>query len=214
VDADTFPPTSYDKRCSAPGAASSPRLCRLSRRPRSSQGARRQWPRSPLSTRLRGRSGRWARSLCESAFSPRKRQRLNLFPRGRYAAHSVPSHSAGMSALTPQHICDAAQELGEGLHRALAAPTTEFAKGAVSPALRPVFFGARLIGLLKRGGGFRPIACGGVFFFFGASPAAYWPSGSNATTRLQASGRGRGGRCGHLNPREAMRQTCQQRVPS
>ncbi len=63
-------------------------------------------------------------------------------------------------------LCESAsapQELGEDLHRTLEALTTEFAKGAVSPALRPVFFGARLIGLLKKDGGFRPIACGDVF---------------------------------------------------
>ena len=56
--------------------------------------------RSPLSTRLR-RTKRKMSALCESASSPRKRQRLNLFPRGRYAAHSAHSLSAQRTVCLP-----------------------------------------------------------------------------------------------------------------
>jgi hypothetical protein len=60
-------------------------------------------------------------------------------------------------------LCDGAAETGEDFYRELATLASAFAAGRGPDALRPIFFGARLIGLLKKDGGIRPIACGDVF---------------------------------------------------
>ena len=81
------------------------------------------------------------------------------------AIRSFPNGSAGgPDGLRPQHLRDltgpSANEGGHRLITALTSFTKLVLEGRTPPSIRPAFFGASLIALKKKGGGFRPIAVG------------------------------------------------------
>jgi hypothetical protein len=80
---------------------------------------------------------------------------------------TFPAGSAGgLDGLRPQHLKDMTSPMTGDAGQQLVATLTEFANmclaGRVPAAVRPVFFGASLCALAKKGGGVRPIAVGSV----------------------------------------------------
>lgn len=81
------------------------------------------------------------------------------------AIKSFPAGSAGgMDGLRPQHLKDMTSPFTGVAGQQLLTSLTEFANmclaGHVPPSMRPVFYGATLCALAKKGGGVRPIAVG------------------------------------------------------
>ena len=69
--------------------------------------------------------------------------------------------SAGISLLSARHLNELiAQHNSDGLTVALASFVSSIVRGAVPLGVRRWMFGARLVGIAKRGGGTRPIASG------------------------------------------------------
>ena len=81
------------------------------------------------------------------------------------AIKSFPCVSAGgPDGLRPQHLkdltSDSAERGGKELLRALSSFILLVLEGNTPPSIQPIFFGANLIALRKKGGGIRPIAVG------------------------------------------------------
>lgn len=84
------------------------------------------------------------------------------------AIKSFPAGSAGgLDGLRPQHLKDMTSPYTGLAGERLVTTLTEFANmclaGRVPPAVRPLFYGATLCALVKKGGGVRPIAVGSTF---------------------------------------------------
>ena len=71
-----------------------------------------------------------------------------------------PGSGAGLSGLAPDVLKSAGRALGRPFWDELARVAALFANGLVPGDVRPFFFGARLVALLKKDGGIRLIACG------------------------------------------------------
>ena len=70
--------------------------------------------------------------------------------------------AAGPLGLAAQHLLDCCCVVGSTLPDALAAVCTTLLSKEVPQEVRPFLFGARLIALVKKDGGLRPIACGEI----------------------------------------------------
>ena len=71
--------------------------------------------------------------------------------------------AAGMSGLSPSTLLDFASSTSTDGASAAADVVNLVANGDVPECVQPFLFGARLLALLKKDGGLRPIACGDVF---------------------------------------------------
>jgi hypothetical protein len=71
--------------------------------------------------------------------------------------------AAGMSRLFPSLLLQLMSVPGTQLQVGLAGAVADIARGDVPADARPFLFGARLVALVKKQGGVRPIACGDVF---------------------------------------------------
>ncbi|KAJ9438270.1 hypothetical protein DIPPA_06501, partial [Diplonema papillatum] len=69
--------------------------------------------------------------------------------------------AAGPSGLSAQHLLDLWDSSGS-FKEAVADAVWALSSGRVSAAARPYLYGAKLVPLVKRGGGIRPIACGEI----------------------------------------------------
>ena len=82
------------------------------------------------------------------------------------AIKSFPAGSSGgPDGLRPQHLSElvACQSMGANLLSSVTRFVNLVLDGKCPPDVRPVFFGARLLALEKKGGGYRPIAIGYTF---------------------------------------------------
>ena len=70
--------------------------------------------------------------------------------------------SGGLSLLTPQHLKDCCGVPGTMTLSALQGAALAAAGGLVNEGARPVVYGARLVGLVKKNGSLRPVASGDV----------------------------------------------------
>ena len=70
--------------------------------------------------------------------------------------------SGGLSLLTPAHVIDACSTPGSQVLDSLALTASMAMVGKIPQPVRPFFYGARLVGLAKKGGGLRPVAAGDV----------------------------------------------------
>ena len=73
-----------------------------------------------------------------------------------------PGSSGGSDGLTPQHLKDLITSEGTSgnLLAAITSLVNILMDGTIPTEIRPFFFGGRLIALLKKGGGIRPIVVG------------------------------------------------------
>jgi hypothetical protein len=78
---------------------------------------------------------------------------------GRFALGT----SAGPLGLSAQHLLDCCNVVGSRLPDALSALVVTMLTRDVPICIRPFLFGARLVALVKKDGGLRPIACGEIF---------------------------------------------------
>ncbi|KAJ9452438.1 hypothetical protein DIPPA_19546 [Diplonema papillatum] len=69
--------------------------------------------------------------------------------------------AAGPSGLSAQHLLDV-WDVSGSFKEAVADAVWALSCGRVAAAARPYLFGARLVPLVKKSGGIRPIACGEI----------------------------------------------------